>query len=146
MPTYYARNTAIQLSVADLAKTTTASPSISQGPATYEEISANAAEFIKASQDGTLDETPLKDDKASSNLRFLGTHKDMPFLMVRAGEFYFDTNPDKRRNRRPIRTPTPPTPENSQSSVTSVPSPAQDVGSELGANGVVDDRTEDQGQ
>lgn len=105
MPTYYARNTAVQLSVADLARTTTIRPQIHQGISTYERISANVAHFIIGSKDATLDETPLEDDGVSSGLRFLGAHKDMPFLMVRAGKFYFDVNTDERRTRRPIRLP-----------------------------------------
>lgn len=142
MPTYYARNTAVQLSVADLARTATAYPRTHQGPATYEEISANAAEFVRASQDGTLDETPLKDKMDSSALRFLGTHKNMPFLMVRAGEFYFDMDTDRKRNRRPIRMPML---ETSQPGATNIPLTTQEFRSEPGVNGIANDQTEVRG-
>lgn len=108
----------------------------------FKEVVANGVEFIKASQDGTLDEKPLKDSEGS-NLRFLGTHQDMPFFMVRAGEFYFDINTDNRRNRRAIRLPVL---ETNQAYVTSPTSVPHIIVSQNGANDAIENHPETQGQ
>ncbi len=106
MPTYYSRMTAVQLAVADLPTTTTSDPQTRPYPGVYDEISDCAAEFAKASTNGTLDETPVPtEDDNRSHVRFIGTSGDMPFFMVQAGRGFFDMDQQEKRNRRPFRVP-----------------------------------------
>lgn len=104
MPTYYATNTTIQLSIADLDRTTTLNPRTQQSHTVSESIENAALEFDRGSKDGTLTETPLCTED-ESHIRFLGTPGHMPFFMVHAGKNLFDLNTEEKRNRRPTRVP-----------------------------------------
>ena len=106
MPTFYAQNTTVQLSVADLARATTSKPHTQQSHATSESIRNVAQEFTRGSKDGTLTETPFyTNDQDGGHLRFLGKIRNMPFFMVHAGKNFFDVNTKEKRNRRPARLP-----------------------------------------
>lgn len=95
MPTYYPRWTAVQLAVADLRDTTTSKPESRSHRGVNEEIARCAAKFAKASENGTLDETPIStedvnrsDMRYRSGMRYLGKSGNMPFFMVRAGRAF----------------------------------------------------------
>lgn len=105
MPTYHARGTTIQLSVADIDRSTTQNPINRQCQEAKEIVESNVLEFAKASKHATLNEDALLDARTSSHIRFLGTNEDMPFLLVRAGKTFFgyDLKPNGRKNRRATR-------------------------------------------
>lgn len=102
MPTFYGRETTVQLSVAELGRATTSKPRTQQSLAASESIRNVAQEFARGSKDGTLTETPIYTDDGS-HVRFLGKQRDMPFFMVHAGKNFFDLNSKEKRNRRPAR-------------------------------------------
>ena len=106
MPTYYSRLTSVQLAVTHLQDTTTTGPETLIRSNVSDEISRCAAKFAEASINGTLDETPIRTgDLNTSDVRFLGKHGNMPFLMVRAGKAFFEPDTEGRRTRRPARVP-----------------------------------------
>jgi len=109
MPTYYARETTVQLSVADIGRSTTLSPSHRQSYEATQNIEIASQEFVKASRNGTLTEDALLDEETGSHVRFLGQARDMPFFIVRAGRTFFDfgLEPHQKRNRRSARLPLP---------------------------------------
>ena len=90
MPTFYSNNTTIQLSTASLQKSTTPNPLINKSTQSTKNIESALDQLTKGSLEGTLSETAVEDEVAGSTVRFLGKHRDMPFLMVRAGEGFFD--------------------------------------------------------
>ncbi len=108
MPTLYASSTTIQLSVADLAKTTTTDPKPLLS-SNVEDVARISAEFARGSRYGTLTEIPLYTNETHSHMRFLGTNQDMPFFMVQAGKTFFDRSSDKTHTRTPERVPLPET-------------------------------------
>lgn len=69
------------------------------------EVTKNAAEFARASRNGTLAEIPLYADDVGTHMLFLGRHQNMPFFMVQAGKHFFDRKIDKVRTRKPQRDP-----------------------------------------
>lgn len=105
MPTFFSRWTTVQLSVADLPKTTINDPKLRKGQDVYEGISNTTLEFAKASRNGTLAETPLNDSETGSHMRYLGVNEDMPFFIVHAGKDFFNPNTNEPRNRWPERVP-----------------------------------------
>ena len=106
MPTYYSRSTSVQLAVADLRDTTTVKPESRSHTPVHDEVTNCAAKFARASINGTLDETPiLTEDANQSHMRYLGKLSEMPFLMVRAGMSFFNSEIEGRRTRRPARNP-----------------------------------------
>lgn len=106
MPTYYSRNTSIQLAVADLQDTTIINPEGRSPSAMDDEVASCAAKFAKASINGTLDETSiLTEDANQTHMRCLGEFSEMPFFMVRAGMSFFNSETEGRRSRRPARVP-----------------------------------------
>lgn len=102
MPKFYGRNTAIQVSVAELAKVTTQNPRPRQCPESTSSIGKIELEFTKASKEATLAEESLN-GKDGRHLRFLGTNEDMPFFMVQAGKNFFNPDAMARRTRRPAK-------------------------------------------
>lgn len=104
MPTFYAKSTTVQLSVANLEHTTTANIRTAQSPQTTEIIRDIAFEFAKGSKDGSLSEIAINGEDGH-HVQFLGKLENMPFFMVRAGKDFFDLNGSERRNRRPARVP-----------------------------------------
>lgn len=106
MPTYYSRNTSIQLAVADLQDTTTISPESRAHSTVHFEVTSCAAKFARASINGTLDEAPiLTEDANQTHVRSLGKFSEMPFFIVRAGMSIFSSELEGRRSRRPARVP-----------------------------------------
>ena len=104
MPTFYAQGTTVQLSVADLGRATTPNLHTQQSLAASASIRDISQEFTRGSKDGTLTETSLETEKGH-HLRFLGKHGTVPFLMVHAGQHFFDLSSKEKRNRRPARIP-----------------------------------------
>ena len=85
MPSYMCGSTRISLSVADLEKSTTASPVNKVGPEFASFCQTAADELKKDVAKRTLSETPVNTEEPwPSHLRFLGANQDMPFLMVQA--------------------------------------------------------------
>ncbi|KAM0804420.1 hypothetical protein BDR22DRAFT_599332 [Usnea florida] len=106
MPRFAGVGTTIQLSVADLRRTTTLNPGTQQSVAVTESIKYVAQEFAKGSIDGTLTETPLCTEDGSedeSHMQFLGKLKNFPFYMVQAGKNFFHLRTKEKRNRRSFR-------------------------------------------
>lgn len=104
MPTLYSRSTTIQLSIADLPKTTTHDHK--SHLFTHTSVVANvAAELARGAKDGTLTEVPLYAKDTDTRMRFIGANGDMPFYMVRAGKHLFDPSTNNTRTRRPERIP-----------------------------------------
>ena len=104
MPSYSASDTTIQLSVADLGRATTPNPRTQQSLSASATIRDISQGFTRGSRDGTLTETSLETEQGH-HLRFLGKQGTMPFLMVHAGQNFFDLSSKERRNRRPARMP-----------------------------------------
>ena len=108
MPRFAGVGTTVQLSVADLHRTTTLNPGTQQSFAVTESIKYVAQEFARGSIDGTLTETPLCTGDGSedeSHMQFLGKLLTMPFFMVQAGKNFFHLITKEKRNRRPTRVP-----------------------------------------
>ena len=108
MPRFAGVGTTIQLSVADLRRTTTLNPGTQQSVAVTESIKYVAQEFARGSIDGTLTETPLCTEDGNedeSHMQFLGKLRNMPFYMVQAGKNFFHLRTKEKRNRRPFRVP-----------------------------------------
>ena len=112
MPTYYPRWTTVQLAVADLADTTINKPESRSHPGVNEEISRCTAKFAKASENGTLDETPIStedvnrsDMRYRSGMHYLGKSGNMPFFMVRAGRAFLELDTAESGTRRAARVP-----------------------------------------
>jgi len=105
MPTFYAKSTAAQLSIADLEKSTTRNPISRQCPESTKAVEIAALEFARASKHGTLREDAIDDKATGSHMRFLGKHRDVPFFMVEAGKHLFDPETTERRNRKAVRVP-----------------------------------------
>ena len=90
MPSYMCGSTRISLSVADLEKSTTPSPTHKVGPEFTSFCQTAADELKKDVAKRTLSETPINTEEPwPSHLRFLGANQDMPFLMVQAGHDLF---------------------------------------------------------
>ena len=87
MPTYFARSTKVELSVSNLAKSTDQGPLFHRDAQTKIKLQAAASELSNGT---VLKEIPIYTDNDGSHMRFLGEHKDMPFLMVRTGKYFFD--------------------------------------------------------
>lgn len=106
MPTFYARSTTVQLSIADLSKATTLHPVPRAIKEAMENVQAVGAALTRGSEHGTLTETPIytKDHK-NSHVRFLGKKGDMPFFMVHSGKELFHLGDQVVQNRRPARLP-----------------------------------------
>ena len=92
MPTFYASGTTIQLSTAKLEDVTTKEPSINKSQTTTGNIERAGNALAKGSIDGTLAEDMLVDEETQSHLRYLGSNRDMPFFLERAGAGFLDTN------------------------------------------------------
>lgn len=85
MPTFYASGTTIQLSTANLEAVITKEPSINKSATSTGNIEQAGDALAKGSIDGTLAEDMLVDEKTQSHLRYLGSNRDMPFFLERAG-------------------------------------------------------------
>lgn len=97
MPTLYSRGVTSQISVADLAKTTT---QVSSG-----EIERVKRAFIEGAEDGTLWETAIPCDGDNAEMQFLGDYQSIPFHTVHAGKEFFNIQAEKERITRPARQP-----------------------------------------
>ena len=103
MPKHYGRKTAVQLSVADIAKAITQNPRSKQCLETSNSAASIESEFLNSSEHRTLAENAFNDHDGR-HLWFLGKAKDIPFLMVHAGEYFFDPDCIEKRTRRPAKT------------------------------------------
>ena len=100
MPSYMCGSTRISLSVADLAKSTTASAIHKVGPEAALLIQNVANELKKDIAERTLPEIPiLTEEQWPSHLRFIGANQDMPFLMVQAGKDLFNPISSRRSSQ-----------------------------------------------
>ena len=101
MRTFHAKGVTIQVSTADLAKTTTAASS----PATSGEIEQIARAFVEGSQNGTLFGTALSRDSENEDqgMLFLGEDDPIPFYMVHVGKEFFNIKATQDRSIRPKR-------------------------------------------
>ena len=90
MPTFSGNNTTLQLSTANILKSTTANPTGIKSSQCTSNVESAINEFAKASISGTLAEDVIEDEATGSSVRFLGKHQDMPFLMVRAGKGFYE--------------------------------------------------------
>lgn len=86
MPSYYARSTAIQLSTAPLATTSSTNASTIQSHETSSAIQSINTVFSKASLFQTLNEESIQDTEVGSHIHFLGKDKNIPFMIVHAGK------------------------------------------------------------
>lgn len=85
MPSFLCRSTTIKLSIADLEKSTTTTLITQAGQAQTAHLQTIANEFKKGLNEKPLKETPIyTEEEWPSQLRFLGSHQDMPFLLVKA--------------------------------------------------------------
>ena len=136
MPRFAGVGTTVQLSVADLLRTTTLNPGAQQSFAVTESIKHVAQEFAKGSVDGTLTETPLCTEDGSedeSHMQFLGELRTIPFYMVQAGKNFFDLITKEKRNRRPFRVPPPEKGEGESASI-AVDGHGEQIGVETSTN------------
>ena len=90
MPTFHSNQTTIQLSTANLQKSATPNPLVNKCSQSARNIESALAKIIKGSVTGTLPEDAIQDEATGSTIRFLGKHRDMPFLLVRTGEGFFE--------------------------------------------------------
>lgn len=97
MPTLFARSTKVQLSVCDLAASTTKVPSSYPNPSTTAKLQAVASEIAAGD---VLPERPVYCKDSGSHMRFLGEFEDMPFFMVQAGMDLFMTEATGQGSRR----------------------------------------------
>ena len=104
MPRFAGAETTVQLSVADLRRTTTLYPRTQQTVVGSESVKTVAQEFARGSIDGTLTETLLCTEDGEQ-IQFLVKLRTMPFYMVQAGKNFFDLITKEKRNRRPVRVP-----------------------------------------
>ena len=100
MPTLRSRRATVQLSVADLQKVTTGNPLNKQCPESTSDIMKTEQEFVNAGTDRTLAEEPFLGEDGY-RLQYLGSNKDFPFLMVRAGKEFFNSNALIKRTGQP---------------------------------------------
>lgn len=100
MPKFYCRKTTVQLSVADLAKTTIDPKSYFSSAA---DTVAIAAEFVRESKYGTLTELPLYTEGSNSHIRHLDAPNNFPFFMVHAGKHFFDPSTKQNHSQEPER-------------------------------------------
>ena len=136
MPRFAGVGTSVQLSVADLRRTTTLNPGNQQSVAVTESIKSVAQEFARGSVDGTLTETPLCTEDGSedeSYMRFLGKIMTMPFYMVQAGKDFFHLITKEKRNRRPFRV-LPPEKGEGESASIAVNGRGEQIGVETSTN------------
>lgn len=105
MPTFYAIGTTIQLSTTKIEDAITKMPTVNKSAQSTRNIQEVEDAFSKGSVDGTLAEDAIIDESTGSHLRFLGTHRDMPFLLVRAGEGFFNVDGRGQRTRTAARVP-----------------------------------------
>ncbi|MCJ1476453.1 hypothetical protein MMC13_005119 [Lambiella insularis] len=79
-------STTVKLSIADIERSTTPSPITQAGPQQNDHLQSIGNEFKRSLDERPLTEIPIyTEDELPSHLRFLGTHQDMPFLLVKAG-------------------------------------------------------------
>ncbi|KAG8533688.1 uncharacterized protein KY384_001429 [Bacidia gigantensis] len=100
MPTFYSGGITVQLSTADLRETSTTVPAHNQCPETTRNTKRTADVIAQASVAGTLAEDAIEDQSTGSHFRWVGNDRDVPFLLVRAGEGYFQ---EPRRVIKPAR-------------------------------------------
>ena len=105
MPTFYGNHTTVQLSTANILPATTTNPVLNKGSLCTYNVESAINEIAKASVNGTLAEDAIEDEANGTSVRFLGKHKDMPFLMVQAGKGFYETGRQVRRTNRVARMP-----------------------------------------
>lgn len=88
MPTYFARSSKVTLSIANLAKTTDPGPLDHRDAQTRNRLQTATSEISNGT---VLKEMPIYTQDDRSHIRFLGEHRDMPFFMVRTGEYSLDS-------------------------------------------------------
>ena len=100
MPSYLCGAVSIKLSAADLEDSTSRTLINQHGKEQVDHYQSIEDELKNSLQERPLAEIPLfTDDSHPSRLRFLGTHQDMPFLMVKAGR---SLNASNNSSREPI--------------------------------------------
>lgn len=100
MPTYFARSTKVTLSVASLAKSTDTGSLTHRDTHTRKSLQTATSEL---SNGAVLKEMPIYTAQDGSHLRFLGEDNDMPFFMVRTGDFHLGSSTHGTSNEHSLR-------------------------------------------